>query len=150
MNLVMPLSRKKLMPLWSQYQLHVHILGGYFLICKMEIMRQVTVTFINTASNIFPNLKPFNSSSFYFTFYFLLFTFAVQQSSLFWKGLRQTLTMQPRLAWNSLCRSYWPQIYRDLLVSASEMLGLKVCSITVSSGRGSCSLTMQKERSLLC
>lgn len=66
MNLVMPLSRKELMPLWSLYQLYVHILGGYFLICKMEIMRQVTVTFINTKSTIFPNLKPFNSSPFYF------------------------------------------------------------------------------------
>lgn len=68
MNLVMPLSRKELMPLWSPYQLHVHILGGYFLICKMEIMREVTVTFISRASTIFTKLKPFNSSSFYFCF----------------------------------------------------------------------------------
>lgn len=73
MNLVMPLSRKKLMPLWRLYQLHVQVLGGYFLICKMEILRQVTVTFINTASTIFQNLKPFNSSSFLFYFLLLLY-----------------------------------------------------------------------------
>ncbi|CAO2628824.1 hypothetical protein LEMLEM_LOCUS20187, partial [Lemmus lemmus] len=36
------------------------------------------------------------------------------------------------LSYNLLCRPGWPQTHRDPPVSASQVLGLKVCSATAN------------------
>lgn len=42
---------------------------------------------------------------------------------------KQSLTMQPWLSWNSLCTTDWPRTRRNLLVSTSQVLGLKVYTL---------------------
>ena len=46
---------------------------------------------------------------------------------LFW---RQSFSV-PLLSWNSLCRPGWPQIHSDPPASASQVLGLKMCTTTL-------------------
>lgn len=52
-----------------------------------------------------------------FLFYFVLLCF-----------LRQGLTLQPQLAWNSTTQTIWPQIHGHLSTSASLVLELKAVS----------------------
>jgi hypothetical protein len=42
--------------------------------------------------------------------------------------LRQGLSTEPWLSWNSLCSPGWPQSHRDPSASAFQMLGLKACA----------------------
>lgn len=48
--------------------------------------------------------------------------------------LRQVLTVYPWLGWNSPCRLAWSWTHRDPTTSASQGLGLLVCSVTSGPG----------------
>lgn len=49
----------------------------------------------------------------------------------FWV-LKQSSSIHPWLVWNSLCKPGWPPTHRDMPAFASRVLGLKVCTTTLS------------------